>query len=396
MFGTLVVFMKQIVIAGLVFLMVSAYGVDSVHAASAYHATHVRTVDTALFSPPSPDASGVEYLPIAGHILISDAEVEEMPLFAGANLFEIATDGTLAGTGSTVLYSNEPTGLGYNPATNHLFVSDDVVRKIFEVDHGTDGRFGTADDQVVRSVNTTLFGNSDPEGVTFHTGDGALYIAGGISSAIYRLLPGANGIFDGIAPAGDDQVSSFSTSVHGVTDPEGIAANTDTGTLYIVGKPATVVIEVTTAGTLLTTIDISEAHAKKPAGLAYAPSSINPSTMNLYIVERGVDNNSDPNENDGKLYEMTLPPLLLSPTPTLTPVLSPTPALSITVSPTPPVQHCTPLGDIDCSGNVNLFDLSTLLLNMNKADAPTSDLDNSGQVNLPDLMILLSHYGQSR
>ncbi|HLB60897.1 MAG TPA: hypothetical protein VJL83_04820, partial [Patescibacteria group bacterium] len=217
--------MKQIVIAGLVFLMVSAYGVDSVHAASAYHATHVRTVDTALFSPPSPDASGVEYLPIAGHILISDAEVEEMPIFAGANLFEIATDGTLAGTGSTVLYSNEPTGLGYNPATNHLFVSDDVARKIFEVDHGADGRFGTADDQVVRSANTTLFGNSDPEGVTFHTGDGALYIAGGISSAIYRLLPGANGIFDGIAPAGDDQVSSFSTSVHGVTDPEGIAAN---------------------------------------------------------------------------------------------------------------------------------------------------------------------------
>jgi hypothetical protein len=25
--------------------------------------------------------------------------------------------------------------------------------------------------------------------------------------------------------------------------------------------------------------------------------------MSLYVVDRGVDNNSDPNENDGKVYE---------------------------------------------------------------------------------------------
>ena len=56
-------------------------------------------------------------------------------------------------------------------------------------------------------------------------------------------------------------------------------------------------------------IDVSAANASKPAGLAYAPSSVNPLERNVYITERGVDNDSDPKENDGKIYEMTLSPI---------------------------------------------------------------------------------------
>jgi hypothetical protein len=56
-------------------------------------------------------------------------------------------------------------------------------------------------------------------------------------------------------------------------------------------------------------IDISVANAVKPAGLAYAPSSVDPSKMNLYIVDRGVDNGDNSKENDGKVYEVSFPPL---------------------------------------------------------------------------------------
>ncbi|TGS23839.1 hypothetical protein EN828_33600, partial [Mesorhizobium sp. M2D.F.Ca.ET.185.01.1.1] len=64
---------------------------------------------------------------------------------------------------------------------------------------------------------------------------------------------------------------------------------------------------VTTTGELLGTLDISAANAKKPAGLALAPSSDDPSHhMSLYIVDRGVDNDSNPTENDGKVYEFQL------------------------------------------------------------------------------------------
>ena len=34
-----------------------------------------------------------------------------------------------------------------------------------------------------------------------------------------------------------------------------------------------------------------------------SPSSADPDQTSLYMVARGVDNNSDPNENDGVLYE---------------------------------------------------------------------------------------------
>ena len=120
---------------------------------------------------------------------------------------------------------------------------------------------------------------------------------------VYRVDPGPNGLFDG----DDDQVTSFDTLSFGLDDPEGITYNSDNGTLYVAGKPTDTLFVVTTEGALLQTIDISAAHAKKPSGLAYAPSSVDPNVMSVYIAARGVDNNSDPDENDGKVYEMLVP-----------------------------------------------------------------------------------------
>ena len=68
---------------------------------------------------------------------------------------------------------------------------------------------------------------------------------------------------------------------------------------------------VTPTGQLLGTLDISAANAHKPAGLALAPSSDDPSQTSLYIVDRGADNDSNPNENDGKIYEFHLNDWLL-------------------------------------------------------------------------------------
>ncbi len=59
-------------------------------------------------------------------------------------------------------------------------------------------------------------------------------------------------------------------------------------------------------GELLGTLDTSAANADNPAGLGLAPSSGDPDQMSLYMVARGVDNNSDPNENDGMVYEFEL------------------------------------------------------------------------------------------
>jgi hypothetical protein len=278
------------------------------HAESASQASLVQIIDTSQFSPPSPDPAGIVYLGTSGTFMVSDSEVNEMSIFTGDNLFEMTPDGFLSDTLTTTSFSREPTGVAFNPANGHLFFSDDNARTIFEVDPGPDGLYDTSDD-IVTSFDTAVLNSDDPEGVTFDTWDGVLFIIDGNGSEVYRIDPGVNGIFDGVPPMGDDEMDHFDTLSLGVRDSEGIAFNTDEGTLFVIGEPINLVAEVTVEGNLVRMIDISAAATIMPGGLAYAPSSVNPSEYNLFIADRGVDNNQDSNENDGRIFEVTIPPL---------------------------------------------------------------------------------------
>ena len=271
-------------------------------------ATLIQTIDTSQFSPPSPDPAGVTYLSPSGTLLISDSEVNEMSIFAGANLFETTLSGDLVDTFVTTSFSDEPTGVTFNPGNNHLFFSDDDDDRVYELNPGPDGLYNTADD-VVTSFDTDLFNSFDPEEVTYAIGQGVLYIADGINAEIYRVDPGANGLFDGVPPAGDDQVTNFDTASLGIVDPEGLEYETDTGHLYLIGEPRDQIAHLTTGGVLLRLVDISVTNAREPAGLAYAPGSQSSSINHLYLTDRGVDNGSNPNENDGKMYELSVPVL---------------------------------------------------------------------------------------
>ncbi|HEX6257190.1 MAG TPA: Ig-like domain-containing protein [Euzebyales bacterium] len=290
--------------------------------ATASASTLVQTIEAFNWSPPSPDTSGVVYLPESNTLLASDGEVNEMPLYAGANMFEASLSGNLVDTFTTLDFdNNEPTGVTVNPADGHLFISQDTPPKqVHELDPGADGSYGTADDAVT-TFGTTDFSSTDPEGVTYAPELDALFVADGLNNEVYHLAPGANGTFDGVAPSGDDQlVGQFDTLGLGLEDPEGIAYNRRTGSLYLGGKTRNIgtynfdtLLEVSTDGALIRTIDVSDANPdrqitrQKLSGLAFGPSSQDASSQAMYIADRGEDNNSDPEENDGRIYEMTVP-----------------------------------------------------------------------------------------
>ncbi len=146
------------------------------------------------------------------------------------------------------------------------------------------------------------FGAGDAEGITYDPNQGVLYLVDGVNAEVYRIDPGQNPLFDCLP--------SHTTSVDTagfVTDPEGIAFDEATGNLYVVGRPRNRLWEMTTSGALVTEIDISAANEDKPAGITVAPSSQNPLLKNIYLVDRGVDNNSNQNENDGLIFEMARP-----------------------------------------------------------------------------------------
>ena len=120
---------------------------------------------TSTYSPPSPDPSGIGYLPDLDRFIISDGEVDEMSIFAGVNLFETNRNGAQTRNGVSQPWSNEPTGVGYNPVNHHLLVSDDSKREMFDVAAGPDTRYGSSDD-IITHFDTLGGGNDDPEDVT--------------------------------------------------------------------------------------------------------------------------------------------------------------------------------------------------------------------------------------
>lgn len=265
----------------------------------------VNTIYTSRWSPASPDPSGITYWPARKALVVVDGEVEEMPnLFKGVNVWQTSLTGTVGATYSTLAFTKEPVGIdiAVNTQNNNFFISDDSKKTIHEIALGPDGKLGTSDD-IRRSFLTSSFGNNDPEGLTL--GAGKLYTVDGTARKLYISEPGANGRFDG---AGDDRVTSFDLGVLGIGDPEGIDFNTDSGTLYIADRAGKAVFEVTTAGKLIRKIALKPiiASVLNPGDVTLAPSSRNAAVKSMYIVDRGVDNNVDPNENDGKIYELTL------------------------------------------------------------------------------------------
>ncbi|XSC41936.1 Calx-beta domain-containing protein [Bradyrhizobium sp. RDT10] len=98
----------------------------------------------------STDPAGIAYVPGMG-FFVSDSEVEESPFFRTANLLQLQPDGTLVQSSSLLNFTDEPTGLAFDPGTNRLYISDDDNFKIFWVDPANPSvKLGEFDLQVPR------------------------------------------------------------------------------------------------------------------------------------------------------------------------------------------------------------------------------------------------------
>jgi sugar lactone lactonase YvrE len=261
--------------------------------------TLVRTTDMSRFSPPSPDPSGLAYDSARDRLLIDDGEVEETGRWANANVFEVSRTGSLLRTWNAVSYSDEPVGMAFDPTNRFVYISDDDSREVTVINPGADLIPGTSDDSRT-FFDTRDFDSDDPEGITLDPVGRRLYIADGVNREVYQIAPGANGKFDGV----DDVVTHFDTGQHDIDDPETVEYNLATGTLFIIGSGGDRIVETTPTGTLISEIDVSDVPLQHAAGMTFAPGTTDPAVLNLFIVHRGVDNDSNSSENDGKLFEI--------------------------------------------------------------------------------------------
>ena len=273
-------------------------------------ATLVKKTDLSKISPPSPDTSGIVYMKDAGRMFIVDSEVDEMTIYKNVNMWQLSPNGsTVFTTGNTLKFSKEPTGVGYDPKTKRLFISDDDKKRVFSLTAGTDTRFGTVDDPTPTSISASAFGDLDSEDVTFDDKAGDLFVSDGTGLEVWHVAPGPNGRFDGITPTGDDVVSHFDVGVYGITDLEGMGYSETRDSLFLMDRNFKKIVEVTKTGALVQTIDITSIGMSKPAAITIAPASNDPSRTDLYVTVRGVDNDNHPDENDGAMYELSAPNL---------------------------------------------------------------------------------------
>jgi hypothetical protein len=276
-------------------------------AVPALTATTVHVTRTFRWHHPSPDPTGVSYVRSANRLVVVDSEVDETRLFEGVNAWLTTTRGRPRKSWSTEAFTMEPTDVNArSPYT--FFFTDDRLHRVFRATAGRDHKWGNADD-LWTTFSTARFNSRDPEGITFATfrHRAQLLICDGKDAQVYRLAPGRNGRFDGLSPTGDDVLKpSFDTASIGVPNPKGIFWDASAKLVYILGYQGGIIARTTIKGDLVDTIDISALGLVHPSGIVMAPGSDDPTAKHLYVTDKGVDNDTDPQENDGRLFEIAL------------------------------------------------------------------------------------------
>jgi len=267
--------------------------------------TLAKTIRTSQLHTPAPDPAGITYMAESDTLLVSDSEVEEMPLYRGANLYLIKRTGHLVGTGTTVGFSREPTGVSFGAKEEVLYVSDDDKDRVYIISPGLDDRPGTSDDAVT-SISTIPYGSYDPEDVVLEPGSGHLFVCDGSGKEVYDIDP-VNGVFGD----GNDAVAHFDVGRYGIRNCEGIGSDPQRRTILVIDDYERKIFELAQSGQLLRAITIPLSDPDLwLAGVTVAPTSNpndGPNAMSYWIVDRHVDNNANPKENDGRIYEVLRP-----------------------------------------------------------------------------------------
>jgi hypothetical protein len=263
---------------------------------------------------PSPDPSGITYS--GGKLIISDGEVEEIKaLYTGVNIFYSSLTGTPdpAKAWTTLPASDEPSGI--STFGNLFVVSDDTgttgttgTRGVYLFNPGSDGRWVSGEDPNPKFFPGGTYG-TDPEDLTVDsdvTSNGHIVVISGANREVVDYSAGPDGNF---ATTGDNVVTHFDVGQYGALDPEGIEYEPVRNTLLVLDHTSNKIYELSRQGALLNTVTLPAGVFIKAAGMTLAPGT-NGGT-NLSVVDRGVDNNTNPNQNDGKVVELkvTLPPL---------------------------------------------------------------------------------------
>jgi hypothetical protein len=273
--------------------------------------TQVNYVHTGFDSSDNPlevpaiDPAGLVYHAPSQRLFIADSEINEVSAafnIVQANLFETSPSVDMLfdqwdltqRTGNEPALNREPTGIAFCAGDDHFYVSNDDTDRVYR--YAYDGRRFTA----VDAISTRPYSN-DPEGITCDPVSGRIYVIGGADINILVYEYNAGFVLRDVL----DLPDTAGTSSGIPDDPEGITYDPVSGHLFVMSGPDRSIYEYTSSGLFIQEFDISSfsPRPKKPQGISIGASSVNPGRMSFYIADGRVDNDYDPNERDGIIYE---------------------------------------------------------------------------------------------
>lgn len=163
-------------------------------------------------------------------------------------------------------------------------------------------------------VNTLRYGSGDAEGVTWHSRRGKLDMliwADSTDGKIYELKRGRDHRFGTRDDVMKRQFATTTPTGRRLTDPNGVYFDRKTGHLFTVSASKRFVLETTLAGAFVKTIDMPFCRMAQDPPVVASPTSCSlqaPTDRGggPYLTDRGVDNDVNPAENDGRLYQVKL------------------------------------------------------------------------------------------
>jgi hypothetical protein len=277
----------------------------------------VRKSSTATWPTPSPAPTGLTYDAESKKLLVSDAEVDEGPLWQGRNLFVVARHGHLRAARTLVNSMNEAEGISWYGRRKVLFVAGDARTAIFRFGRGPDRKIGTGDDTVLRLLETERWGSFDPEGVTFRAQHGHVNMliwsdagmGSGNVNAIFKVKVGPDQRFG----TEDDVMSTFSTSAppFGYTETAGVVYDPWRKSLLLVSSEQCPIFETTLGGAVVRRIGTRAICAPGTATIGFSDLVFAPGTdgapRRLYLSDHGQDHDPfQPGDNDGRIYQVKI------------------------------------------------------------------------------------------
>ncbi len=282
--------------------------------------TQINTFETGFIDDqtpltiPSTDPAGIAFYEPSGNLFIADSEIAELDIFPDTisfNLFEVTPDGQtlvrafdLTDEATTGAVNDEPTGIAYDAKNDRFYISNDNTESIFSYELQGD-TFVVEDEIGIDDFPANLPGiTGDFEGISINPNTGLIYSVDGSGQTVV-VLEYQNNSFQ--------FVHSFELNTAEetfVSDPEGMAVDPATGNLLVVSEVDEIIAEFTAEGDFVREYPLGNLDPAQIAtqGLTFAPPSDNSdqSFSSLYIADARVDNNDDPNERDGRVYEASL------------------------------------------------------------------------------------------